>query len=661
MTLRSHLRLGLLVVLTGAAAALMAPAGVAQTDAAQAQSTGEVARKTANSYTNCPVNPATRRNDCSLETFNFDNSSSATGTSSQTGQHLMMNVTGVGVSLGNSGGWRVPIMNVEDFTVATRGIAQANNIMMYKHAVGDTMGHYDYIYSDGGATAQSDEAIKGYALDMGETSGYFHGTIASTTGTGDIQPALKFVSGRNWTTDGAPLLDIARGKIAGHLTGLSKPLAGSGYLNTLPVDNDLPLTTAWGICNDVIPNNKLPQTNTPVTCDVTLKQGRFKAGGLVCVTGPTYPEQAPITAAEEPANGSQSITIKVRNPNAKGANIFQGGVCGQYISFDANLAASGYRSSYYAFGALDSSHLIYGMLMRGNLAGNTLPMTGSEAEQAGVEGFNGYHLYPGCEVVENQTTGAKPVCEPNSVPWEQGDAIEAPHNVAVSMAGMAVDVLQNTPSNGGLSAGEMLVIHGYGAVGRTFIAHRTMNGNPYTLFKPFGGQLAAPDLDRIEGYFANGMVFNAAPGAVVRVVGNADHSQAPITLFALPGGEIKWDPATGTLLTTNISANLVGTGTRGGAAPAAAPALRALRGTTGPIGGAPLGMGTCATGTASIQGATPSMVPVTVASATGAPGFSPNGAFQVSAQVTAANTVTVSVCAVIAGTPRPSTYVVALE
>ena len=39
------------------------------------------------------------------------------------------------------------------------------------------------------------------------------------------------------------------------------------------------------------------------------------------------------------------------------------------------------------------------------------------------------------------------------------------------------------------------------------------------------------------------------------------------------------------------------------------------------------------------------MVPVTVASTTGAPGFSPRGAFQVNAQVTAPNTVTVNVCA----------------
>jgi hypothetical protein len=55
------------------------------------------------------------------------------------------------------------------------------------------------------------------------------------------------------------------------------------------------------------------------------------------------------------------------------------------------------------------------------------------------------------------------------------------------------------------------------------------------------------------------------------------------------------------------------------------------------------------------------MVPVTVAETAGAPGFSAQGGFQVSAQVTAPGQVTVSVCAVIAGTPRPSQYIVALE
>jgi hypothetical protein len=91
---------------------------------------------------------------------------------------------------------------------------------------------------------------------------------------------------------------------------------------------------------------------------------------------------------------------------------------------------------------------------------------------------------------------------------------------------------------------------------------------------------------------------------------------------------------------------------------AAATALP-LSGTTGSIGGA-IAIGSCDTGTATITGATTSMVAIADATTSGAPGFSATGAFQVSAQVTSANTVTVSVCALLGASPIPtsSTYLV---
>ena len=487
-----------------------------------------------------------------------------------------MNAFGPGLSLGNLGGWRVDKIDVGIFNISNRGIAQARSLFMYKHATGDAMGTYDYIYSDGGSTALSDEAIKGHAIDMGETTGYFHGTVAATTGTGDTAPTLLFVSGNDWTTDGAPLLDITRGNTFGHITGPSAPLPGSAYLGTVPVDNDLPLTTAWGICNDPIPWNHLVQTQTPVTCNVSLKLGQFHAGSKVCVTGPNYPEQTPITATGPVTDGTQTITISARNSNEAGANIFQGGLCGQYISFDANLALTGYRSSYYAFGAIDRHNLIYGVALFGYTRA-ALPSL-SEAEKFGVAGLNGYHLYPGCEVIDNRSTRADPVCETNSVPWSVGDIVEAPHNVAVNTVGLFTDLTQNTPANGSLSSGDLLQFHGLGAVGPNFIAHRTANRNPYKTFNTYGGLLPAPDMHRIEGYFNSGLSFGDAPAAVIRVFGNADGSKSPMTLFAMPGGEIKWDPATSTLQAPRIQAqNFAG-----------------LRGTSERIGGSALALGSCA-------------------------------------------------------------------
>ena len=601
-----------------------------------------LALKTGSRFSNCPSVTGVREAACHFDEVVFDGPTGPDALTSQAAHRIDMSAYGPGVSLGNIGGWRVSKVDVEFLNSSVRGISQAHSLFLNKHAAGDTMGTYNYIYSDGGSTALSDESIKGEAIDMGETSGYFHGTIASTTGAGDTAPILKYVSGNGWTTDGAPLLDITQGNISGLITGPSKPLQGSGYLNTFQVDTNLPLTTAWGICNDTIPTNKLVQVNTPVTCNIALQYGQFKAGGIVCVAGPNYPEQAPITAAGPASGGSQTITISLRNPNGKGANIFQGGLCGQYISFDANLAVSGYRSSYYAFGALDAHHLIYAMNLKGVMS--SLPMA-SEAERFGVAGLNGFHLYPGCEVVTNKSLKADPICEPNAVPWNTGDVIEAPHNVAVNTVGHFTDLIQNTPANGSLSSGDLLQIHGMGAVGNNFIAHRTVNMNSYKIFNTYGGVLGAPDMHRIEGYFATGFAFGDAPGALVRINGNADRSNKPMTLFAMPGGEITWDPATSTLHAPNIqSHNFAG-----------------LRGTSERIGGSPLALGSCATGIANVPGAALNMVPVTVASTIGAPGFSAQGAFQVSAQVTAANQVTVNVCALIAGTPKPSSYIVSLQ
>ncbi|RXH56645.1 hypothetical protein [Granulicella sibirica] len=611
-------------------------------------------------YSNCPRSSVTSLAQCILTQVTFASAPGIDGRTPNLLRYNEMNTFGPGVSLGNNGGWRVDKLQYDIFNVGNRGISQARSLFLRKHAAGDVMGTYDYVYSDGGSTALSDEAIKGEAVDMGEITGYFHGSIAATTGTGDTQPKLSFISGNNWTTDGAPLLDITKGTTAGRITGPSTPLAGSLYLNTFPVDNPLPLTTAWGVCNQPIPQNHLVQVNTPFTCNLTLKKGQFQPGGQVCITGPNYPELAPIISVGTVLEGFQSITIAARNPNPRGANIFQGGICGQYISFDANLAASGYRSSYYAFGALDAKHLIYGMNIRGNLLGNTLPMSGSEAEQFGVEGLNGYHLYPGCEVITNQSLGANPICEPNSIPWSVGDLVEAPHNVAVNVVGRSLDVQQHTPSNGTLSSGDLLEFHGLGTVGQTFMAHVTFNGNPPTFYKPYGGLFMASDLHRIQGYFDTGLHFGYAPGAVVRIGGNADGSKSIMTLFALPGGDIRWDPATSTLLVDNIKATNLSTRSAPLPRTPEKPPM-SLRGTTNRIGGIPLATGNCSVGTATISGATTSMVPVTVASETGAPGFSPSGAFQVNAQVTAPNTVSVHVCALISGTPRPSTYIVALQ
>jgi hypothetical protein len=75
-----------------------------------------------------------------------------------------------------------------------------------------------------------------------------------------------------------------------------------------------------------------------------------------------------------------------------------------------------------------------------------------------------------------------------------------------------------------------------------------------------------------------------------------------------------------------------------------------LQGTTGSIGGSALLAGACSSGTATVSGATTAMV------SDATPVSYPGDAFFWKAYVSGTNTVTVKVCAAIAGTPTATTY-----
>lgn len=80
-----------------------------------------------------------------------------------------------------------------------------------------------------------------------------------------------------------------------------------------------------------------------------------------------------------------------------------------------------------------------------------------------------------------------------------------------------------------------------------------------------------------------------------------------------------------------------------------------VAGTTAAIGGSPLQSGQCTSGVARLSGATSSMVAVA------SPVSDPGDGFIWQAFVSAANTVTVKVCAIDRGTPRPVAYNVRVQ
>ena len=509
---------------------------------------------------------------CQATPYLFNKARNIGNSIGQYGTHRRIQTTGPGWNFGNEGGWRIQKLDDGLGIFAARGIHQWMSFSAECHAVGDCAGGYFYLFSDGGINGRSDEGTTMLTLRGGELKDYFHGTIRAAS-AGSIRPTLAFNSGNNWTTDGTFLLDISKGTLAGHLAAYSVPLPApfASYLAYLPVEDvRLPLTTAWGEIvvqagNDhAIPNPRTtPDAPISTTFTVAIQPigrtfGEFHTG-VACLAGNLYPEQVAITAAPRSVKNRQTITASVRNPNLL-ATLFQGGICGQYISFDTNLAVGKYRTSYYAFGSLTGSDLIYGNNIAGHLGIRRIPdENGSEPETVAPPN-NGFHLYPGAEVVTNNTLAADPILEANSVPWAPRDLVEDPHFQTVGGHGLVVDYQQNSPTNSAYGAGAVAVtLRGPGVSGN-FNAFDIFNGNAPETYHARGGLLAAPPMMSITGNFSDFLSSDLGPqpsnigdNAIITIKATAQGDNTPFNLFSLVKdgqphtSHVTYDPATGTV------------------------------------------------------------------------------------------------------------------
>ena len=283
-----------------------------------------------------------------------------------------------GYSWGNAGGWSVQHGVSENGFFNTRGIGQMYVSKSVKHATGDFAAQYVYASTDGGITAKSDE---GFTLDTregGETDNWFHGKVAAGVTPGTTLLPVSYVAGpqsQDTTTDGAYMLDISKGTISGVVTGPESVVEGTS-VHVMPVSVKLPVSTGIGIVDTSIPRIKVEDTPEVITLTHTrLIRGSFVTG-KACLAGGWYPEQVLVTKVELAEGGFQNITIVHKNPNVTDeknpTSIWQGGLCGQYISLDRNLARDGFRTSYEVVGATDSSHLAYLWNVNGGTKQNVL-------------------------------------------------------------------------------------------------------------------------------------------------------------------------------------------------------------------------------------------------------------------------------------------------
>jgi hypothetical protein len=285
---------------------------------------------------------------------------------------------GVGFNWGNAGGWSVQHGLSEKGTFNTRGIGQMSVSNSEKHATGDFAAQYVYAYTDGGVTAQSDEGLTLDTREGGETDDWFHGTVAEGAKPGSTLLPVRYVPGphsENTTTDGAYMLDISKGTISGIVTGPDSLVPGTS-VHAMPVSAKLPVSTGIGVVTTPIPAIQVKNVPEKVRLSgVRLLQGSFTTG-KACLAGGWYPEQVLIAEVGPAKGGSQDVTIIHKNPNGRDeknpTSLWQGGICGQYISLDRNLDRDGFRTSYEAVGATDASHLAYVWNVKGATMSNML-------------------------------------------------------------------------------------------------------------------------------------------------------------------------------------------------------------------------------------------------------------------------------------------------
>ncbi len=549
---------------------------------------------------------------------------------------------GAGLDLGGDhGGWTLQQGEFRLVTSYARGITQNLELLSRCRRIGDCA-NYFYIEHDGGVAANGDEAVEALGLQANETSHPYVGSVAGTSGIGDERPKISGDRSQ-WVTDGGMLVDITRGALAGELTGTSSVM--DGYAVQLRLTGKvLPRSSAWGtVAAGYDKAQTLANVSVPVTVDVTLgavggKRGVF-APGAVCVAGPGHFEQAVVVAQAAgealptAAPGHQWVKMLVRYPNpnvtaegkVRSPMLFQGGVCGQYVSSDEDLRFSGMRTTYPAFGSLEGDDLITGKEVGGGMS-PYLPQEGAQAWAAKGPGSR-FHLYPGAEIVAN--TGLAPELEPNRVAWTVGDRIESPHYMTVAQNVLFLVDQQASPTDRSFGgSGISLFMTGKGMAG-THKGIVVTNGEAKSSYRPYGGPLSPPNATYFEGQFGNvEQVINAPNRALIGVTFCNEAKR--FALFDLPDTvtdhavKVDYDCASGAVRVPRLlaeQANVSGSLQRGGSEVctedgAHCPGGSGLKGT---VAVQALAAGSCSAFTGEVAGLRETMT--ITASARGNPGL----------------------------------------
>lgn len=197
------------------------------------------------------------------------------------------------------------------------GIAQEHYDTIGHYGMGDTAGHYIYMFLRGGTTAPADEGwdgvLTGNSTELGNpitstvtTGGTGATTVKLACGSSCAQPGVgQYLTERNVT----PAISYA--------TAISTNQAGcsSCVPSTITTPETLPVSDAWGTqVATVTPPNPTDPTNpaswATSTFAINVLHGTFTAGMWACAGSGRY-ERFQILTATSLSGGQQTLTAKL--------------------------------------------------------------------------------------------------------------------------------------------------------------------------------------------------------------------------------------------------------------------------------------------------------------------------------------------------------------
>lgn len=232
-----------------------------------------------------------------------------------------------------------------------------------------------------------------------------------------------------------------------------------------------------------------PQTNFSSIVRSRVQNSLPLSTGYAWILDNAAPERCQILTAPAAVSGIQTLTVSCHQAHNNPNYIIQDTTTPSCLWPDANFVNVNFPECYTLFGATDSSHLLGGYVIKGNMTGNAIPRLGNEwadVTTGRIPANATYHAYQAAQILYDSVgDGSHPVLNVNNIGFTSGDTIYGIGNPAVTYKGISMSAVLNTPVNGGGSQSEVLLAQGQ-HVSQGFIFSDFINGNPYNFYQGCG-------------------------------------------------------------------------------------------------------------------------------------------------------------------------------